>query len=1013
MVVSASSLGASDALVPQLDFTHFLGHPNDTALPVAVANDAEGNIYVAGITRGPGLPTINALQPEYSPGYCGDLGPCPDVFVGKLKADGSGFSYLTYLGGPLADSVSALVVDRAGNAYLAGVSASPEFPIRADLEPDNPAVERPYVLKLSPDGNRVIYATRLPGRNSGPLDEAPAPLALALDSTGAAHVTGTIYGRGLQEVNGLGLDPGEMDVFRSDDRGRTWFPDSRGLFDVIGSFEFTAAASSPQGGAILYAASPYGVFRKQGAEGRWEHLETAGVDAINEIVGLAVDPSAPDRLYVASSGGLMLTADGGRTWQDLTSNLLPEVTQLTSIAIAPSRPATLYLGGRKNVLRSNDGGLTWTSTGLSQSIQAFGVAGLDVDPTDPETVYATVYRGFEFRDAFFKTNNGGGTWRELYDGERPGRRYPVAIDPAKPSTLYVGTFKGLVRSLDGGLSWADRSNGLPEGAIDYVEIDPFNTQRLYAGGRNGLFLSDDGGTNWESVSKVLPHETSSLVIDPANRNRLYLFGMPHPANAYALKLSADGSRLEYATLLGGNSDDYGFDIALDETGRAWVTGFTGSLDFPARQGVFAPSSPGGQDGFVVQLSQDGSRLDYSAYLGGRRGIAVAPANGRNVLLAGSMLSGSGDGDAVLWGLDTRTSEFAEVTRLGGSGDDQFDRIALASDGRVCLRGWTSSEGLFPDGPAQFLTGVFATCLTSEGQADWGSFLGGITAGLAQDGRGGAILAALGNPAVAPFQGQHPVAGRETPFLTRFRLSSLERQPRLDAVLNAGHFTPGLPAPGLIVSLFGDQLGPPGGIVARPSSGRFPSELGGVQVLVNGQPAPLLFVQERQINAVLPFAVRPRSQMRVEVAGSRQHTAALYLTVAPSAPGIFAVDGSGMGQAAVLNEDNTLNSPGKPARRGSIVQIFATGSGAMAPLPQDGFIQPLAPPYPAVTLPVKVEIGYANAEVLYAGAAPGLIAGVLQINARVPAGAAIGPNARLTLIIGDRSNDLPPAWIAVR
>jgi uncharacterized protein (TIGR03437 family) len=240
-----------------------------------------------------------------------------------------------------------------------------------------------------------------------------------------------------------------------------------------------------------------------------------------------------------------------------------------------------------------------------------------------------------------------------------------------------------------------------------------------------------------------------------------------------------------------------------------------------------------------------------------------------------------------------------------------------------------------------------------------------------------------------------------------------QEPRLDAVLNAGHFTPGSPAPGLIVSLFGEELGPPEGIVAQPSSGRFPTELGGIQVLVDGKPTPLLFVQNRQINAVLPFGLEPRSQVSIEVAGSEKNTAALYLTVAPSAPAIFALDGSGSGRAAVLNEDNTLNSPANPAPRGSIVQIFATGSGPMVPQPQDGIVQPLDPPFPAVTLPLQVKIGYLDAEVLYAGAAPGLIEGVLQVNARVPSGIAVSADARLALIIGDRDEVLlPPTWIAV-
>jgi hypothetical protein len=107
-----------------------------------------------------------------------------------------------------------------------------------------------------------------------------------------------------------------------------------------------------------------------------------------------------------------------------------------------------------------------------------------------------------------------------------------------------------------------------------------------------------------------------------------LFG--GPANqlndAFALKLNASGTDLVYATYLGGNKNDYGYGIAADSAGHAFVAGYTWSFDFPTTPGSFQPVSGGATDVFLVKLSADGSALDYGSYLGGSGfdyGYAVA------------------------------------------------------------------------------------------------------------------------------------------------------------------------------------------------------------------------------------------------------------------------------------------------------------------------------------------------------------------------------------------------------
>ena len=108
---------------------------------------------------------------------------------------------------------------------------------------------------------------------------------------------------------------------------------------------------------------------------------------------------------------------------------------------------------------------------------------------------------------------------------------------------------------------------------------------------------------------------------------------------------------------------------------------------------------------------------------------------------------------------------------------------------------------------------------------------------------------------------------------------------------------------------------------------------------------------------------------------------IAFAVAATAPGLFTSDSSGKGQAAALNEDGSLNSTVNPAKPGSIVVLYATGEGQTGPFGVSG---KLAIDYqPKPLLPVTVQINGQPCEVLYAGAAPNLIAGLMQVNVRVP------------------------------
>jgi uncharacterized protein (TIGR03437 family) len=207
------------------------------------------------------------------------------------------------------------------------------------------------------------------------------------------------------------------------------------------------------------------------------------------------------------------------------------------------------------------------------------------------------------------------------------------------------------------------------------------------------------------------------------------------------------------------------------------------------------------------------------------------------------------------------------------------------------------------------------------------------------------------------------------------------------VVNAASWSPGPIAPGEIITLVGTGLGPAG---SGPVSDTV--------VLVNGAPAPVLYAAAGQINAVVPFEVAGHSSAQITVTYQNNTVAQTSVPVAPAAPGIFSLAGSGLNQGAVLNQDFQVNSADNPAARGSTIEIYATGGGAMNPAALDGQVISSLP-LPQVVLPVSVTIGGIPALVSYAGAAPGFIAGALQVNCQVPPNVAPGNAVTVFLQIG--------------
>lgn len=223
-----------------------------------------------------------------------------------------------------------------------------------------------------------------------------------------------------------------------------------------------------------------------------------------------------------------------------------------------------------------------------------------------------------------------------------------------------------------------------------------------------------------------------------------------------------------------------------------------------------------------------------------------------------------------------------------------------------------------------------------------------------------------------------------------------------AIVNYAGFTGDFPvAPGSIASAYGTF----GSVMdtSAPGLSPMPTELSATRVRVNGLDSPLYFVSRTQINFVIPVATQP-GRRTVEVVQGGNVVASGSVNVWEIAPGLASSDSTPNRQGIIQNQDFTINSQNQRARRGQIIQIYATGCGATNPVVQDG-----APPsvLSPSTAQVKAYI-LDEAAVQFAGAHP-QFPGICQVNATVPEKAISGMNPLMITVNGVASNPVS-VWV---
>ncbi len=488
----------------------------------------------------------------------------------------------------------------------------------------------------------------------------------------------------------------------------------------------------------------------------------------------------------------------------------------------------------------------------------------------------------------------------------------------------------------------------------------------------------------------------------------YLSARPNVSlDGYVFEWDPGTNTIVHSTLIGGSNQDLLTSLTMDVSGNFYAAGYTVSTDFPLTPRAFySPSTDSlqGVNDFVAKLDPSLSTLDFSLLFGGSYHpipTAVAVDSAGNVYVDGSgsenlpVSPGAFEtsySQGFLAKFDGKNGARIYFTYLG-DGDSSFpSSLAPASDGTIWVAGSNEDGGVVttPDAqqptlPITNSTAAYLKHISADGSEQlYGTYLvyDGQPELLALTAPGEALLLDTTNFFEAhnfniPSQ---PPAG-----------------PLITSIVNAASFgQPDYISPGEIVSIFGLSIGPNQPVSYQlNSAGDVPSNLNGLQVLINGVAAPILYASENQINAVVPFTAMMNTSSNLGTATFEVQNPAIAadlsastIWIVSSVPGIFESGGAGL----ILNQDATQNSPTNPAKQGSIISLFVTGVGPMTPAPVDGTFATTAS---TPVLPIQVFLGtgfetpytpVGKNSIMYAGDAPGEIAGLQQINVKLPTGA---------------------------
>jgi uncharacterized protein (TIGR03437 family) len=683
---------------------------------------------------------------------------------------------------------------------------------------------------------------------------------------------------------------------------------------------------------------------------------------------------------------------------------------------------------------------------LGTATTYIGIVGVVSDTTIVESAAATT-------DVFVSKldPNGKLLFTDIFGGKGVDTGTAIAVDPT--GNIYIA---GTTTSPDFPLSKAFQTQpAIYGGGTAFI-------MKLSGDGSTILYSTYFGGTQGSSgISALATDANGNLYLTGSSVAADYPVtqGMPNGSisftqeppvsGAIIAKISAAGDKILYSGTIAGHaticpyegsscelSDSFtaGSGIALDAAGNAYVAGNTDTIDLPITAGAFSTSGVGG---FVAKINAAGTGLGYVTYLSsGAMHIespyvstpsdtlnAIAVDAAGNAYIGGASSGGlpttsgalqtslrstvSGNTNGFLAKLNPSGTALVWATYLGGAPEDNIQSIAVDGIGDVWATGTTKSTA-FPNANGWTTGPEFLVELNSTGSKLTYSALypsGTVAQSVALDPTGPVHVAGSSGfvSAIAPNTG---------PAMSIFVFQNVF----------GGSVTARI-SPGEVISIYGPGIGPATPVTATPTNGLYPTTLGGIQVAIGDAYMPLLYVSANQINAVLPMGTAANAAAIVHVDGP-----------SPGPPySVWVLASAAQALPTVFNQDHTVNSQANPAKGGSIVTFYGTGwesdfyplaDGQVATTAQNvcqvsSMVPPPPPPAPdqgigpGVLCQVIPAPGvYApSATVLYAGPAPGIVAGVTQFNIQIGPVAMSNFAFQMNFSVTETASIMQTVWVA--
>ncbi len=847
-----------------------------------------------------------------------------------------------------------VALDGSGNIYVAGFTGSSNFEITAGAafgSSQSGTGTQVFVRKLSPDGSKLLYSTYIGAATfyNG------HPIGMRVDGPGNVYLAVNVFNQPIAG-NGTPIDPG----------------------GILGVYKIAPGGDHLVYGTRVIQGSDYTV-----------------------PVAMAID-SAGDA-YVAAGGTSISVSKIDPTGK----------TQLLKFQL----PVSNYFGGLADIAVGNDGSIYLAGTlahgGIVTTPGAFQQSALN-----PQN-----YHGFVTR---MKPDGSGPIYSTYVAGTLTDSISALAVDSS--GAAYVGgqTISQAAPAMAGlaGTSLG-LSNALPTSGF-VLKLDPT--------GHTAVF------------SALLPNQSvNALALDNANNS--YAAGLSSTGFTMS-KISPTGDKLVYYSSISTPTPTptpSSMGIAVDATGSAYLASSAYGIlvPDPVQSTHLLPNA------LLLKMDANPGQCDLSVQA--QAGIASLPGSPTTLLFTISN-SGPSPADNVVFsgsipeqgpGINAcRASGLGVCGTVVGAPWATFDSIAAGDSGTVEL---ILASANSPSGNGQVTASVSTT--TSDvnrdnnnvtaviNSADYVSFsVGGsfgatctVSGAVATRSCGSGIVSAIPNTTAQIFwpspqlvQGlgltfagwtdgsmDNPrtivVSPTQTSLFANF---AVQTGPYIAAagVTSAANYSGNGVSPGELVTLFGVNLGTGG--ATQVQNGRFPLTVGSTSVSFDGFAAPLTYVGASQINAVVPYEIAGQTSTKITI-NSAGRASTVTVPVVGGVPALFTGDGSGSGQAAALNQDGSVNSPANPANPGDVIVLYGTGAGLVSPVPADGTVSSSTGSVP--NLPISVMIGGSSAQVQYAADAPGLVSGVIQINAVIPRGIAYSHHVPVTFNAGPYSS---PAAVTI-